>query len=113
VDALIAKAGFPHRGRFQAQGGKGRGLQASENWAQDDPLTAVDGHFLLTTLHDKLDPADGFVREAAFAEAHQYIDAAAAANGIGPTKKTFPKRGVRSTDPRVDIEVNSGLAFVP
>jgi hypothetical protein len=33
-----------HRGRIQAQG---NGVEKSENWSQDNPLTSVDGLELL------------------------------------------------------------------
>jgi hypothetical protein len=109
---LIAKAEPNHRGRFQAQGGKGAGLQESESWAQDAALTADAGHVLLSTLHDKLNTTDQELRAIGFTQAHEYIDIARAANGTGPIKKTFPKHRIRATDGRVDIEVIKGLAFV-
>jgi hypothetical protein len=36
-----------HRGRIQAQG---NGVEKSENWSQDDPLTATQGLTLLNDL---------------------------------------------------------------
>jgi hypothetical protein len=110
---LAAKADAPHRGRFQAQGGKGKGLQESESWAQDVPLTAADGHVILTRLHDKLGVADQQLRQAAFVQAHAYIDSAMAVGSVGPMKKTFPRGKLRKVDGRVDVEVIKGLAFVP
>lgn len=102
-----------HRGRFQAQGGKGRGLQESESWAQELPLTAVDAHALLNKLRDRLSVADQQLRQTAFVQAHEYIDSALAAGGVGPIKKTFPRGNLRKVDGRVDVEVIKGLAFVP
>lgn len=110
---MIAKVDAKHRGRFQAQGGKGRGLQESESWSQEEPLTAVEGHALLRKLHDKLTITDQQLRQTAFVEAHAYIGNALAVGGVGPIKKTFPRGKLRKTDPRVDLEVIKGLAFVP
>jgi hypothetical protein len=109
---LAADADAPHRGRFQAQGGKGRGLQESESWAQGDPLTAVEGHALLGKLHDKLSVADQQLRQSGFDQAHAYINSALAVGGVGPIKKTFPRGKLRKVDGRVDLEVIKGLAFV-
>lgn len=103
----------PHRGRVQAQGGKHGGIEESEPWARYEPLPATDGHDLLITLHDKLSGTEQQLREHAFAQAHTYVDNAAAVGGVnGPKKKSFPNRALRSTDPRVDVEVIAGLAFV-
>lgn len=110
---MVGKADAQHRGRFQAQGGKAQGLQESESWSQDDPLSAAEGHVLLRTLHDKLTAADQQLRQVAFADAHSYIDSAMAAGGVGQIIKTFPRGKLRRTDPRVDVEVIKGLAFVP
>jgi len=51
-------------------------------------------------------------RTVAFDQARDYRTAVAQAGGTGPMKKTFPKGKLRRTDPRVDIEVHKGLAFV-
>lgn len=102
-----------HRGRVQAQGGHRGGIEESESWARYQPLPAVDGHDLLVTLHGKLNDTEQVLRAIAFVQAHSYIDNAAAAGGVnGPKKKSFPNRALRSTDPRVDVEVITGLAFV-
>lgn len=109
---MIAKATFPHRGRMQAQGGRGRGIQESESWAQQEPLAAIDGHNLLDALCQKLAPADRDLREQAFAQAHGFVDESLRAGGIGPTKQTFPRGKISAKNGRVDIEVHKGLAFV-
>lgn len=96
-----------HRGRFQAQGG---GLEESEPWNEDEPLQALKGHHLLSRLQDKIPVREGKVRQGSFLKAHRFIDSAASSGGVGPCKKSFVVRGSR--DRRVDIEVQSGLAFV-
>ena len=98
---------FEHRGRFQAQSDY---LEASEPWAQNDPLTASDGHSLLTALENRLDDEERRIREDCFRKAHRFIDSAGP-GGVGPTTKNFPVRGRRDGS-RVDIEVKKGLAFV-
>lgn len=101
---------MPHRGRFQAQGD----LEKSRSWSRDSPLPASQAHALLKALYEDLSPAERRDREAAFADAHEYIDRGAKAGGVtAPTKKTFVPRNARRGQLRVDIEVLAGLAFVP
>ena len=76
---------------------------------QDKPLTDVAGHRLLDVLAPKLGPSDRELRENGFAERHEFIDVAAAAGGVGPMKKTFPKGKLCRTDGRVDVEVQKGI----
>lgn len=109
---MIAKIEAAHRGRFQAQGGRGRGLQQSQPWAQPEPLTAVDGHSLLNTLWGNLGKSDQDLRQEGFTQAHGFIQTSQEAGGSGPTMKTFPRGKISSTDGRVDVEVKKGLAFV-
>jgi hypothetical protein len=110
---LIAAADPEHRGRFQAQGGRGKGLEESEAWAQPTALLAADGRILLTTLQDRIANPEAEIRKDAFAQAFGFIDIAEAAGGIGPIKKSFPRGRLRRTDPRVDVEVQKGIAFTP
>lgn len=96
-----------HRGRFQAQCG---GLEESESWNEPHPLQATAGHALLSRLEGKIHPREAMIRRDSFQKAHRFIDSAVTAGGVGPCKKSFLVRGGR--DQRVDIEVQSGLAFV-
>ena len=96
-----------HRGRFQAQGG---GLEESESWDEEMPLRAFHGHHLLDGLRLKIAPKEAIVRQESFLKAHRFIDAAASSGGVGFCKKSYLVRGSR--EQRVDIEVQSGLAFV-
>lgn len=95
-----------HRGRFQAQGG---GLEESEPWDEPRPLQALTGHILLSGLRFKIPTREATIRRDSFLKAHRFIDSAASSGGVGPCKKSFVVRGSR--DQRVDIEVQSGLAF--
>jgi hypothetical protein len=97
-----------HRGRFQAQGG---GIQESEPWDDPDPLTGFKAHHLLAALKSKIPQSEAALRGPSFLKAHGFIDRCAAHGGIGPTKQTWPKPS-RKDSRRVDIEVQSGRAFV-
>jgi len=97
-----------HRGRFQAQGG---GIEESEPWQQASPLVDVVARDLLARLERKIPAREAEIRRQAFRKARDFIDKCAAAGGIGPIKQSWPKPA-RSDSRRVDIEVNSGIAFV-
>jgi hypothetical protein len=97
-----------HRGRFQAQGG---GIEESEAWDEEDPLPALDAHRLLTRLKYKITKNEYLIRREAFAKAHRFIDGSAANGGTGPTKQSWPQPP-RRDQRRVDIEVQSGRAFI-
>lgn len=100
-----------HRGRFQAQGIK---LEESENWAQELPLKTIDAKKLLTALKSKISIKDAKKRKVAFDKCHEFIDRAHLYGGVDvqtsgkPLIKSFP----RSSIERVDLEVNSGIAFI-
>jgi hypothetical protein len=97
-----------HRGRFQAQGG---GIEESEAWDEEDPLTERDGHTLLTRLKYRLNKDEFLLRQQAFQKAHRFVENAAVSGGVGPTKQSWPQPP-RRDHRRVDIEVQSGRAFV-
>ena len=110
---MIASAGQPHRGRFQAQGGRGKGIEQSEPWAQLVPLTAIAGNTLLDALYDKLGSAEQAVRQTAFDQARGFIESARASNGVmAPIRKSFPQKPNPHSE-HVDVEVQKGIAFVP
>jgi hypothetical protein len=110
---LIAKVELPHRGRFQAQGGRGKGIEESQPWAQDESLTAMAGHGLLDSLHDGLGRTEQQDRATAFAQAHEFVQISLQANGVHALfKKSFPRKP-NKYGVRVDVEVQQGLAFYP
>lgn len=97
-----------HRGRFQAQGG---GVEESEPWAQDTPLSVKKAKNLLSLLVEKLKPKDYERRKKQFSKAEKLIEGAGKNGGVfARFSKTFLVKG--SKDERVDIEVLSGKAFV-
>jgi hypothetical protein len=97
-----------HRGRLQAQGG---GIEESEAWSEEDALTEIRGHELLTRLKYRLAKDEYLLRQEAFQKAHRFIDNAAKNGGVGPMKQSWPQPPRRDCR-RVDIEVQSGRAFV-
>jgi hypothetical protein len=94
-----------HRGRLQAQGG---GLEASETWEQEKPLSRKDGLSLLSKLKGKLSARERALRKRPFEEAERFIEQAQGVDA--PLRKTFRNRKTR--DVRVDIEVWGDTAFV-
>lgn len=104
----------PHRGRVQAQGA---GLEKSQPWGRDTPLPRADGHDLLSRLAEQLTARELKARADALELAHEEVNRAASVGGVPqdrryPYAKTFPPWAGRD-EPRVDIEVHAGLAFVP
>jgi hypothetical protein len=96
-----------HRGRIQAQGG---GLEASENWAQNEPLTGEEGLSLLQRLRNKISGKEADDRAEQFEKAEDMIRRLKDNGGIDAHfSQSFRKKG---TDLRVDIEVLGGRAFV-
>lgn len=98
-----------HRGRFQAQGG---GIEESECWAQDKPLSLASALKLLAKLIAKLATKDYERRRDQFDKAEQYIKNAAENGGRYATGRDPSFRVKGSKDERVDIEINAGKAFV-
>ncbi len=66
---------------------------------------------LLEHLKTHISPKDLRLRAKAFVQTERFIQNASQGGGVGPMKKTFLVRGTK--DIRVDIEVQSGMAFVP
>ncbi len=102
------RAQHPHAGRFQAQA-KG-GILESERWDEKDPLAAFEGHRKLGALKYKLTKNEYLILQSAFQKAHEFVEGARP-YGVGPTMQSWPQPP-RRDQRRVDIEVQSGLAFV-
>ncbi|BFI44266.1 hypothetical protein YKD1_06850 [Yersinia pseudotuberculosis] len=98
-----------HRGRIQAQGSS---LEESFSWAQDTPITAKDALKGLDGLESGLSKKDRQLRKTEFEKARRFIENAENNGGVdAQVSKTFQVKG--TAHERVDIEVNSGKAFVP
>jgi hypothetical protein len=52
-------------------------------------------------------------RAKAFAQAIRFIENAMVTGGVGPPGKSFNANDPRVPDARVDIQIYTGLAFVP
>lgn len=97
-----------HRGRFQAQGG---GIEESEAWAQEKPLTVSSALGLIKALIEKLKPRDYERRKKQFEKAEDIVKEAGKNGGVfARFSRSFKVRG--SKDERVDIEVLGGQAFI-
>lgn len=95
-----------HRGRFQAQG---EGIEKSESWAQDEPISKIDGLSLLEKLWNKLTQKERDIREKPYEDAKRYVENVD--GGIDAVvKKSFKNR--RTKDVRIDVEVLGGTAFL-
>ena len=97
-----------HRGRIQAQGG---GIEESESWAKDSPLTVSEALNYLENLKDKLSKTEYELRAKEFEKAEKFIRQAGENGGVdAKVSKTYKVKGTK--DIRIDIEVISGTAFV-
>lgn len=96
-----------HRGRFQAQGG---GLQESESWSQEEPLSKDQGLQLLARLKAKLPAKAQATRDKAFQQAERYIQQSDGGIEARKLKSFYADKKDRRI--RVDLEILSGRAFV-
>lgn len=81
---------------------------------QNTPLTLSQGIDLINRLELSLKPKERSTRELALEQAGKYMAKAAKAEGVdAPVRQSFPKPRKEKGDIRIDIEVITGLAFVP
>lgn len=92
---------------------QGGGIDDSEAWAQALPLTAVDGKAMLRRLQARLPPRELGMRLQAMVAANAFIDRCEVVGGVpAQVRRSFNVSGDRQNR-RVDIEIISGVAFVP
>lgn len=109
----------PYRGRVQAQGDdieQDGGYSCS--WAQDKPVTDREGLSFLAKIEAQCNDHQKELRKVPFAKARRFVKQASQQGGVGPEAQppSFqdPKRDRRKYNSvRVDIEIISGLTFVP
>ncbi len=95
---------------MQAQG---RGVEESESWARDVPISADEARKMLAVLKSKLTRSEIALRERAFEQAMDFIARAETQGGVrGPVTVSYPTPG-RPDHRRVDIEIWTGVAFTP
>ena len=119
-----------HSGRLQVQGGDITGQTydlgshpdfnysgdtLSWPWSQSTPLLAYTALSKLSEFLQILTPAQNGRRKPAFVKASQFIVNASIAGGVWApvTIPPFNAGDARYPDARIDIEVQSGQAFVP
>ncbi|MCW8184182.1 hypothetical protein D8B34_10120, partial [Verminephrobacter eiseniae] len=106
-----------HRGRFQAQGGKGgrSGVHAEEStkWGQAEPLTKREAFILIEQLEEKLTRRQWKAREDGFLQLKTYIRKMPPEGmcAVGPESQSFPRKNKENYGIRVDVEVWAGQAF--
>jgi hypothetical protein len=107
---------LPYRGRVQAQGidvHKKGGY--SQSWARSEPITDVEGLDFLAKIEADCNDAQRKVREVPFKKARRFVKKASELGGVSPEAQPSsfqdPKRTI--PDARVDIEIHSGITFVP
>ena len=106
----------PYRGRLQAQGEdirKNGGY--SYPWAQNTPVTDEEGLLFLSKIESQCSEPQYIQRKQAFAKARRFINNASKEGGVGPESQphSFQDNKRKIKDARVDIEIGSGLTFVP
>ncbi len=104
-----------HDGSVQVHGKQSK-LLASEKWNEPNPLTALQGHHILSglTIRVQRDNNADFqilTKENAFNKNHDWYDRVAKNGGHGPYKYTWPKPS-RKDQRRVDTNIDRGRAFV-
>jgi RHS repeat-associated protein len=117
-----------NRGRLQVQGGDianknfdlsgHAGFNYSDDtlswpWSQPTPLLSYTALSRLSEFLQVLTKDQIKRRATAFVNASRFIVNASLGGGTGPTKKTFNDNNALVPDARVDIEVQTGRAFVP
>ena len=97
-----------HRGRIQAQG---NGVEKSENWSQDNPLTSKDALILLENLKSRLSEREFEERKYGLKKAKALIQNASENGGIDAVRK-LSYLTPKTKETRINIEVLGGTAFI-
>lgn len=106
----------PYRGRVQAQGDDiEQDGGYSHSWAQDRPVTAPEGLSFLAKIKEQCTRSQQEQRKQAFVRARRFVKNASEQGGVGPESQphSFQDRNRNVPTARVDIEIRSGLTFVP
>jgi len=114
----MSSANPPYRGRVQAQGADIDINQKggySQSWARSEPITDVEGLNFLAKIEGQCSKAQKKERESLFKRARRFVQNAGKAGGVLPEAQPHrfedPKRTI--PDARVEIEIHSGITFVP
>lgn len=106
----------PYRGAVQAQGDditKKGGYTRS--WAEDKPVTDEEGLSFLAKIENKCSDSQKAERKQAFVKARNFVKRASQLGGVGPECQphSFKDRTRTVSKARVDIEIRSGITFIP
>ena len=106
----------PYRGAVQAQGDditKRGGYTRS--WAEEKPVTDEEGLSFLAKIEGECSNSEKLERKQVFAKARRFIKNASQQGGVRPESQPHsfqdPKRTISNA--RVDIEIRSGITFIP
>ena len=118
VDVCTGKKRQKHRGRIQAQGPgySDPGIGDVVSWGpQPEPPTVSNGLAMLYALQSRMNKRQYMDRSEALDDARRFIINAGESGGAAPPGKSFRNRSVRKQDghERIDVEIKSGIAFVP
>jgi hypothetical protein len=98
-----------NRGRIQAQGG---GTEKSDAWAIETDHCKSMGIDSVDNLEERLDNVEYRIRESALQKCRRAILNAPNCGISAPMKKSYPADRRRDSSIRIDIEINSGIAFM-
>jgi hypothetical protein len=102
------------RGRVQAQGDdieKDGGY--SHSWAQDEPVTDREGLSFLDKIEEQCSKSQKAQRKQAFKKARRFVKNASEQEGTEAQPHSFEDRKRTVKNARVDIEIRSGITFIP
>ncbi len=105
-----------YRGRVQAQGDDISVTGGySHSWAENCPITEQQGLIFIDKIEEQCTSPQIAERERAFYKARRFVRNASKQGGVCPEGQPHsfqdPKRKVYNA--RVDIEIASGLTFIP
>lgn len=105
-----------YRGAVQAQGDdikKKGGYTCS--WAEDKPITDEEGLSFLAKIEGECNKSQKAERKGAFAKAKRFVKQASQRGGVEPESQPHPFQDSKRTvsNARVDIEIRSGITFIP
>jgi hypothetical protein len=115
----MSSAQAPYRGRVQAQGDdidKKHLGGYSEPWAQHTPVTDDEGFEFLAKLEGQCKKHELELRKIPFSKAKRFIKRASEQGGVEPEgqpRSFYNKTDSKYHNVRVDIEIISGLTFIP
>ncbi|MEA5469591.1 hypothetical protein [Spirulina sp. 06S082] len=105
-----------YRGRVQAQGDDIQQKGGySHSWAQQKPVTDQEGLSFLAKIEEQCTKPQKAERKRAFVKARRFVKNASKQGGVGPESQphSFCDPKCKVANARVDIEIRSGLTFIP